>query len=95
MMTYGFPIKNLFLNEDLAIGTYRRGPSEVIPRLTQIAWKKKRGEIVKVDPTVTRRKFVYKLSRSNYESEWGGDTGPCLLTVSGLRSTSINRGWAN
>jgi hypothetical protein len=71
MATYGIEFKDLFLNEDLAIGTYRRGASEVVPRLTQIAWKKKRSEILKVDPTMTRKRFVYKLSRSNYESEWG------------------------
>ena len=69
--TYGIEFKDLFLNEDLAIGTYRRGASEVVPRLTQIAWKKKKSEILKVDPTITRKRFVYKLSRSNYESEWG------------------------
>jgi hypothetical protein len=69
--TYGIEFKDLFLNEDLAIGTYRRGASEVVPRLTQIAWKKKKSEILKVDPTMTRKRFVYKLSRSNYESEWG------------------------
>jgi len=71
--TYGLEFKDLFLSEDLAIGTYRRGASEVVPRLTQIAWKKKKDEILKVDPTMTRKKFVYRLSRSNYESEWGRD----------------------
>jgi len=67
---YGIELKSLFLNEDLAIGTYRHGASEVIPRLTQIAWKKKRNEILKVDAKMTREKFVYRLSRSNYEKEW-------------------------
>ena len=70
LAVYGIELKSLFLNEDLAIGTYRRGASEVIPRLTQIAWKKKRNEILKVDPKMTREKFVYRLSRSNYEKEW-------------------------
>jgi Zinc dependent phospholipase C len=69
--TYGIEFKALFFNEDLAIGTYRRGASEVVPRLTQIAWKKKKSEILKVDPAMTRKRFVYKLSRSNYEKEWG------------------------
>jgi len=69
--TYGLHLKDVFLNEDLAIATYRRGASEVIPRLTQIAWKKKKNEILKLNPTMTRQKFVYRLSRSNYETEWG------------------------
>jgi len=71
LATYGVELKALFFNEDLAIGTYRRGASEVIPKLTQIAWKKKKDEIIKVDATMTRKKFVYRLSRSNYEKEWG------------------------
>jgi hypothetical protein len=68
---YGIELKSIFLNEDLAIGTYRRGASEVIPKLTQIAWKKKKDEILKTNVTMTRKKFVYRLSRSNYEREWG------------------------
>ena len=69
--TYGIELKDLFLSEDLAIGTYRRAASEVIPRMTQIAWRDKSSEIVKLAPTTTRRKFEYRLSRSNYEREWG------------------------
>ena len=71
--TYGIEFKDLFLSEDLAIGTYRRGASEVIPRMTQIAWKKKKNQILQLNPGMTRKKFVYKISRSNYEKEWGNN----------------------
>lgn len=69
--TYGLSLKDLFLDEDLAIGTYRRGASEVIPRMTQIAWKQKKREIRKANPGMSKRGFVYRLSRANYEREWG------------------------
>lgn len=71
--TYGLNFKDLFLSEDLAIGTYRRGASEIIPRLTQIAWKEKKNEIRRADRRAARRKFVYRLSRGNYERQYGRD----------------------
>jgi zinc dependent phospholipase C len=69
--TYGLNFKSLFLSEDLAIGTYRRGASEVIPQMTRVAWKHKKDEILKLNPQMTRRQFEYKLSRRNYQAEWG------------------------
>ena len=69
--TYGLEFKDLFLSEDLAIGTFRRGASEVIPRMTAIAWKQKKNEIQKLNSGMTRKKFVYTLTRSTYEKEWG------------------------
>ncbi len=71
--TYGLNFKDLFESEDLAIGTYRRGASEVIPELTVLAWRKKKKQIRKVIPTVTRRTFVYRISRRQYEAEWGNE----------------------
>jgi len=69
--TYGLEFKDLFFSEDLAIGTFRRGASEVIPRMTAIAWKHKKNEIQKLNPGMTRKKFVYRLTRFSYEKEWG------------------------
>lgn len=71
--TYGLNFKDLFFSEDLAIGTYRRGASEIVPRLTQIAWKEKKAEIRKADRKAARREFVYRLSRRNYEQQWGNE----------------------
>src|ERR1043166_1439478 len=68
---YGVEMKKICLSEDLAIGTYRRGASEIIPQMTQIAWKERRADIIKLKPGLTKKKFVYRLSRSNYEKEWG------------------------
>jgi hypothetical protein len=69
--TYGLNFKSLFVSEDLAIGTYRRAASQIIPQMTEEAWKQKREEILKQNPNVTRQQFVYRLSRQDYESQWG------------------------
>ena len=71
--TYGLEMSDLFDDEDLAFETYRRAASEIIPRLTQAAWKKRQSEILKVDPQATRDEFVFKLTRQDYEGEWGND----------------------
>jgi hypothetical protein len=69
--TYGLNLPDLFTSEDLAIGTYRRAASEIIPQMTRIAWKKRRTQIMKLKPGVSRREFVYRVSRAHYEAMWG------------------------
>jgi hypothetical protein len=69
--TYGLRLKDVFANVDLALGTYRRTVSEIIPEMTKVAWEEKNKELVKARPTLTKRKFVYNLSRASYENEWG------------------------
>ena len=48
--TYGLEMKDVFLTEDLAIGSYRHAISETIPEITRIAWRDKREEIQKLNP---------------------------------------------
>jgi site-specific recombinase XerD len=55
---------------DLALGTYRRAVSTLIPEMTRIAWHLKKDELAKAQPAVTKRKFVYNLSRASYRKEW-------------------------
>lgn len=69
--TYGMELKRLFLSEDMALGTYRRSVSTVIPEMTKVAWQQKKGELMQATPGLTRRRFIYNLSRSSYEKEWG------------------------
>jgi len=44
---------------------------QVLPALTRVAWQLKRQEIRKDAPGITRRKFLYNLSRSSFEKNWG------------------------
>ncbi len=69
--TYGLEMKDLFLNLDLALGSYRYSVSSLIPEMTKVAWETKKDEIAKEFPGVTREKFVYRMSRATYHKEWG------------------------
>ena len=69
--TYGMPIEKVFLSIDLAIGSYRRAVGRVLPALTKVAWQIKSQEIRKDAPGITRKKFLYNLSRSSFEKNWG------------------------
>jgi hypothetical protein len=71
--TYAIEMKEIFTSLDLAIGTYRRTVSSVIPEMTKVAWETKKDEIEKAAPGITRENFVYNLSRAGYEKEWGKD----------------------
>jgi len=69
--TYGLRIEQVFFNVDLAIGSYRRAVGTVLPALTKVAWQIKSQEIRRDAPGITRKKFLYNLSRSSYEKNWG------------------------
>jgi hypothetical protein len=69
--TYGFELTDLFKSFDLAVGTYRRSVSKIIPEMTRVALATKRADIVREKPDFDRKKFLYRLSRAQYEKEWG------------------------
>jgi hypothetical protein len=69
--TYGLELKDVFGGLDLAIGTYRKTVSGLIPKMTQVAWTIKKDDIMKSQPGITREKFLYNLSRADYEKSWG------------------------
>jgi hypothetical protein len=69
--TYGLEVKDLFLSEDLAIGTYRHAVATTIPNMTKVAWEKKQDEIKKVTPGVVRDRFLFTLPRTAYEQRYG------------------------
>jgi len=71
--TYGLDIKVALPDEDQALGSYRRAVSKLIPKATRIAWTLKQGDIRKDQPSMTKRKFLYNLSRASYEKNWGRD----------------------
>src|SRR5712664_2638490 len=71
--TYGLELKDVLVSEDKVLNSYRRDVSKVIPKATRIAWHLKKDEIKDDIPDATKRKFLYNLSRSNYEREWGKD----------------------
>ena len=72
-VVYGMELKDVLSHEDLAIGSYRFAVSELIPRMTQVALQIHKKELVRETPNFAKQKFLYRLSRSNYEKEWGKD----------------------
>jgi len=71
LKTYGLKVTDVMGDEDLAIGTFRRAVSKIIPEMTRVALVARKKEMVKEDPTFDKKKFLYYLSRTNYQKEWG------------------------
>ena len=71
--TYGLDLHVALPDEDKALGSYRRSVSKLIPKATRIAWTLKQSDIQKDEPSMTKRKFLYNLSRASYEKNWGKD----------------------
>jgi hypothetical protein len=69
--TYGLDLKTVLTNEDKVLGSYRHDVSQLLPKATRIAWSLKKDEIEKDQPGITRRKFLYNLSRASYQKNWG------------------------
>jgi len=69
--TYGMQLNDIFGDPDLAIGSFRRAISLVIPEMTRVALLARKEAIVKDTPNFNKKKFLYYLSRKQYEKEWG------------------------
>jgi hypothetical protein len=69
--TYGLDLKTVLTNEDKVLGSYRYDVSRLLPKATRVAWSLKKNEILKDQPGVTRRKFLYNLSHASYQKNWG------------------------
>jgi Zinc dependent phospholipase C len=69
--TYGLDLKTVLTNEDKVLGSYRHDVSQLLPEATRVAWSLKKNDIMKDQPGITRRKFLYNLSRASYQKNWG------------------------
>src|SRR5215469_2193449 len=54
--TYSVKFDSIFSNYNLAVGTYRKAVSAVIPSMTKVAWQIKKDEIQKEIPGMTKKK---------------------------------------
>lgn len=68
---YGMQFKDVVPHEDLAIGSFRYSVSKLIPHMTQVALKTHKKEIMREVPNFQKQKFLYRLSRADYEKSWG------------------------
>jgi hypothetical protein len=69
--TYGLDLKNVLSDEDKVLGSYRHDVSQLLPKATRIAWSLKKDEIMKDQPGITKKRFLYNLSRASYQKNWG------------------------
>jgi Zinc dependent phospholipase C len=69
--TYGLQLKDVLQDEEKALNSYRHAVSKTIPMATKVAWSLKKDEIQADLPGMTKKKFRYNLSKSNYDREWG------------------------
>lgn len=72
-VVYGMPLKDVLTHEDLAVGSYRWAVGRMIPEMTQVALQTHKKELIRETPNFTKKKFLYRLSRTDYEKQWGKD----------------------
>jgi len=70
-VVYGVDLKDVLSHEDLAIGSYRYAVSRLIPEMTRVALRTHKKDMMREEPTFSKRKFLYRLSRADYEKNWG------------------------
>jgi hypothetical protein len=68
--TYSLALTDIFKDLDTGLGSYRHIVSSTIPHMTRVAWRLKKDALMKRRPGVTRRAFIYNLSRASYRKEW-------------------------
>ena len=69
--TYALELSDIFKDLDLAIGTYRRSVSRIIPEMTRVALLTKRADLVREVPDFNKKHFLYHISRAQYQKAWG------------------------
>ena len=70
-IVYGLDLKDVLAHEDLAVGSYRFSIGTIIPKMTQVALQAHKKDLMRETPDFAKQKFLYRLSRSDYEREWG------------------------
>jgi hypothetical protein len=72
--TYGINLDDLFGNLSRTIGTFRWIVKDLFPIITRAAWASKKGDIKKLTPGATGRKFIYNMHRKKYYRDFVSKT---------------------
>ena len=72
-VVYGLELKEVLTHEDMAVGSYRFAVNELIPQMTRVALQTHKKDLMREMPNFSKKKFLYRLSRSDYERQWGKD----------------------
>jgi hypothetical protein len=71
--TYGLPLKTVMPREELAINTYRRSLSQILPEMTKVALLVKGDQLKQEIPNFNKEHFLYHLSKADYRKSWDGN----------------------
>ncbi|WP_242929529.1 zinc dependent phospholipase C family protein [Pontibacter vulgaris] len=71
LQTYGLELGEVFVSLPLAIGSYRYTIRNIFPDLTKAAWQAKKSDIRKARPSITRRQFMYRMSKASFHKNYG------------------------
>jgi hypothetical protein len=72
-VVYGLPVSAVLPRVDLTISSYRYSVSQMIPELTQVALQTHKKDMQREEPSFNKGKFLYRLSRADYQRNWGSD----------------------
>ncbi len=72
-VVYGVELTDVLTHEDMAVGSYRFAVSRLIPQMTHVALQTHKKDLMREKPNFAKREFLYRLSRSDYERQWGKD----------------------
>ena len=84
---YGLKLSDILPNEQLAINTYRRSVSQIIPEMTKVALLVKGDQLRQEIPNFNRQHFLYYLSKADYQRYWGSGyqkPGPGAHILAGI-----------
>jgi len=70
-VVYGLQLNDVIANEALSIGSYRFSVSKLIPQMTKVALENHKKDLMRETPDFAEKKFLYRLSRADYERDWG------------------------
>src|SRR5215472_12520468 len=70
-IVYGMDLKEVLPHEELAIGSYRWAISQLIPHMTKVALQLHSKQLASESPNFQKQKFLYRISRTEYERSWG------------------------
>jgi hypothetical protein len=71
--TYGLPLNLVLTKEDLAIGTYRKTISTLLPRMTEVAVADFGKQMQQAEPTFVPKKLIYRMSQADYQKRFGNN----------------------
>ena len=69
--TYGVPLNQVLTKEDLAISTYRKTVSTLLPKMTEVAVADYGKKMQQAEPTFVPKTLIYRVNKADYQKRFG------------------------